>query len=254
MKKSLICLLAAIVLTSAVQAASFNVTRMDDPVPDGCKANDCSLREAVIDADQTAIKDTIVLPAGTFLIDLVGNDTSENTGDLDISSDMEIVGASSIIDGQALGRIMDIRADANVTLRDLTLRDANTSLDTNGSLNGGALQINGGSLTLDNVTFDGNSTQSLGGAIYAFGNAVVNINDCLFDSNIAGSGAGIHASTSVIVRNTIFQNNNADTNRGGAFYLTGTTSDSLFEGVTLDQNLGTGGGGGVLFLGRKLGY
>jgi predicted outer membrane repeat protein len=119
-------------------------------------------------------------------------------------------------------------------------------------LNGGALQINGGSLTLDNVTFDGNSTQSLGGAIYAFGNAVVNINDCLFDSNIAGSGAGIHASTSVIVRNTIFQNNNADTNRGGAFYLTGTTSDSLFEGVTLDQNLGTGGGGGVLFLGRKL--
>ena len=252
MKKSLIGLLSATVLTSAVQAATLNVTRLDDPVPDGCKVNDCSLREAVIDADQTAAKDTIVLPAGTYLIDLVGNDSSENTGDLDISSDMEIVGASSIIDGQALGRIMDIRSDANVTLRDLTLRDANTSLDTNGALNGGALQIDGGSLTLDAVTFDGNSTQSLGGAIYATGDAVVNINDCLFDSNIAGSGAGIHASTGVTVRNTVFQNNNADTNRGGAFYLTGATSDSLFEGVTLDQNLGTGGGGGVLFLGRKL--
>ncbi len=251
MKKILSGFLAATVLASAVHAETFNVTRKDDPVPDGCNVNDCSLREAVIDADQTPAEDTIVLPAGVYLIDLAGNDSSENTGDLDIGTDMVIVGAPSIIDGQELGRIMDIRSGANVTLRDLTLRNANTSLDTNGSLNGGALQINGGSLTLDAVTFDNNSTQTLGGAIYAFGDAVVDIDDCLFADNNAGSGAAIFASTGITVRNTDFQANSAG--RGGAAYLQGTTSDSRFEGVTFDQNIATGSGGGaVLFLGREL--
>ena len=122
MKKTLSGLVFAIVLTSAAQATTFNVTRMDDPGPDGCVVNDCSLREAVIAADQTVVKDIIVLPAGIYLIDLAGSDLSELVGDLDISSDMEFVGASSTIDGQELSRIMDIRADASVILRDLTLQ------------------------------------------------------------------------------------------------------------------------------------
>ena len=54
MKKTLRALLAATVRISAAHAGTFNVTRTDDPIPDGCKVNDCSLREAVIDADQTA--------------------------------------------------------------------------------------------------------------------------------------------------------------------------------------------------------
>jgi len=250
MKKPLSGLLAAAVLTSAAQAGTFNVTRMDDPVPDGCSVNDCSLREAVIAAGQTQVKDTIVLPAGTYLIDLAGSDNSENTGDLDISTDMEFAGASSIIDGQALGRIMDIKSDANVTLRNLTLRNANTSLATNGSLNGGALQIDGGSLTLDAVTFDGNSTQTLGGAVYIRDDTVVNIDDCIFINNSGGSGAAIHASSGVTIRNSVFEGNSAG-NRG-MVYLAGTTSDSVVEGVTFDQNLATGAAGAILFLGRKL--
>ena len=250
MKKKLIGFFLATVLSSAAHAGTFDVTRMDDPVPDGCKVDDCSLREAVIDAGQTAAKDTIVLPAGVYLIDLAGNDVSENTGDLDISTDMEIVGAPSIIDGQELGRIIEIRSGANVTLRDLTLRNANTSLDTNGTLNGGALQINGGSLTLDSVTFDSNSTQTLGGAIYAFGDAIVDIDGCLFVNNNAGSGAAIFASTGITVSNTDFQGNRAS--RGGATYLDGSTSDSRFEGVTFDQNIASDSGGAIRFFGREL--
>jgi len=249
MKKILCSLAAAALLSGMAHAATFNVTREDDPVPDGCKVDDCSLREAVTDADQTSAKDTILLPAGVYLIDLNGNDTSD-TGDLDISTDMDITGAPSTIDGQDLGRIMDIHSDANVTLRDLTLRNANTSLDTNGSLNGGALQVNGGSLTLDTVTFDDNSTQTLGGAIYTIGEPIVDIDDCQFINNSGGSGAAIHASTGITVRNTVFRGNNAS-NRG-IVYLSGKTSDSFFGDVTFDQNLATGSGGAFLFLGRKL--
>lgn len=254
MKKFLSGIVFASTLTSVVHAATFNVTRMDDPVPDGCNVNDCSLREAVITADQTMTKDFIVLPAGTYLIDLLGSDNSENVGDLDISTDMEFVGAPSTIDGQELGRIMDISSDASVTLRDLTLQNANTSLATNGSLNGGAIEIGGGELTLDTITFDDNSTQSLGGAVYAFDDAVVTIEDCLFVNNSAGNGAGLFASTGVTIRDTVFQNNRADLSilGNGAVYLSGSTSDALFEDVTFDNNLSTGAGGAIQFLGRNL--
>jgi len=254
MKKLLIGMVVASALTSGVHAATFNVTRTDDPVPDGCTVNDCSLREAVIAADQTITKDFIVLPAGTHLIDLSGSDSSENVGDLDISTDMEFVGAPSAIDGQNLGRIMDISSDANVTLRDLTLQNANTSLATNGSLNGGAIEIGGGSLTLDTITLEDNSTQSLGGAVYAFDDAVVIIENCSFINNRAGDGAGVFASTGITVRDTLFQNNRADLNAlgNGAVYLSGTSSDALFEDVTFDNNLSTGPGGAIQFLGRNL--
>jgi len=247
MMKSLSGLLAAIVLTSTAHAATFNVTRMDDPAPDGCNVNDCSLREAVIAAGQTVEKDIIMLPAGVYLIDLAGSDSSENTGDLDISTDMEIVGAPSTIDGQNLGRIMDIRSDANVTLRDLTLQNANYAF------NGGALNIDDSSLTLESVTFKDNSGGSLGGAIYTSGSAVVDIDSCLFVNNSGGSGSAIadfSNSTGVTIRNTVFRENTAS-NRG-TVYLTGSTSDSLFENVTFDKNLSARSAGGILFLGRKL--
>lgn len=243
--------LAAIVLPGIACAETFTVTRTDDPVPDGCSVNDCSLREAVIDADQTAAMDTIVLPAGVYLIDFPGGvDTSAETGDLDISTDMNFVGAPSTIDGQSLGRMMDIKSGANVTLMELTLRNANSSLATNNTLNGGALQISGGSLVMNSVIFVDNTTQSLGGAIYARDGAVLDIDDSFFTSNSAGSGAAIYADTGVTVRNTVFQSNNADS--GGAGILEGATSDSRFEDVTLNQNSATGSGGGLLFRGREL--
>ena len=247
MMKSLSGLLAAIVLTCTAHAATFNVTRMDDPAPDGCNVNNCSLREAVIAAGQTVAKDIIMLPAGVYLIDLAGSDSSENTGDLDVSTDMEIVGAPSTIDGQNLSRIMDIRSDANVILRDLTLQNANYAY------NGGALNINDSSLTLESVTFKDNSGGSLGGAIYASGSSVVDIDSCLFVNNSGDSGSAIadfSSSPGVTIRNTVFRENTASGR--GTVYLSGRTSDSLLEDVTFDKNLSARSAGGILFLGRKL--
>jgi predicted outer membrane repeat protein len=254
MFKTLGCFLTAVTLTGAVYAETLTVTRLDDPSPDGCAMADCSLREAVIDSGLTPEKDTIMLPAGVYLIDLVGFDNSEETGDLDISTDMDFVGEAAIIDGQGLGRIMDI-SGASVTLTNLTLRNANTSLDTNGSLNAGALQINGGSLDLEIVTFASNSAQALGGAIRAYGGATVVINDCVFTGNTADNGAAIHADTGVTVRNTEFRDNRADAGAlgsGAVAYLSGNSSDALFENVRFENNLAAGWGGAMQFLGRKL--
>ena len=68
MKRILPCLLAVAALNGHVCAATFNVTRTDDPTPNGCAQSDCSLREAVIDANQTVQADVIMLPAGTYLV------------------------------------------------------------------------------------------------------------------------------------------------------------------------------------------
>src|SRR5262249_49018386 len=69
-----------------VRAASFVVTRFDDPTPGGCNPGDCSLREAVMAAN-AAPGSTITLSAGTYTLTIPGADeTAPNTavGDLDI--------------------------------------------------------------------------------------------------------------------------------------------------------------------------
>ncbi|MEM7704338.1 MAG: choice-of-anchor Q domain-containing protein [Pseudomonadota bacterium] len=248
--KLLSALAAGLIFTTATLGATFNVTRTDDPLPDGCAVGDCSLREAITDANTTVASDDINVPPGTYLIDLVGNDTLE-TGDLDISTDMTITGPATL-DGQMLGRIMDIRDGAQVTLSQLRIQNADTSLATNGTLNAGAVQIDDGSLTLRDVVFIGNSSQGLGGALYARGTATLDIADCAFVDNRADNGAGIFANANVSVRNTLFSGNTALL-RGAALYLSGSDADTVLEQVSLIDNTGEGSGGGaILFLARSL--
>jgi CSLREA domain-containing protein len=61
---------AALLLAAMAGNASafqvFTVTRFDDPAPNGCLANDCSLREAVLAANALADYDVVVLGTGTY--------------------------------------------------------------------------------------------------------------------------------------------------------------------------------------------
>src|SRR5690606_26473701 len=66
-------------------AATFEVTRGDDPAPDGCMADDCSLREALSAAQATPEADTVLLGAGQHFFTLgelrvVGDVTLEGAG------------------------------------------------------------------------------------------------------------------------------------------------------------------------------
>src|SRR4051812_9253055 len=85
----LIALLASGVLLAyapLAHAATFIVTRPDDPAPDGCALADCSLREAIIAANAAAGTDSVSLPSGIYLLAIAGtNEDAGSTGDLDIS-------------------------------------------------------------------------------------------------------------------------------------------------------------------------
>lgn len=243
-------LLALSLFGAPTWAATFSPTRVDDPAPDGCLPNDCSLREAILAANEAVNPDLIVLADLVYELGLNGTDTDDN-GDLDIRSDLAIRGPATI-DAQGLGRIFDIHDDAEVTFDQLVLQDANTSLASNGSLSGGAVQINGGRLTVRSGVFRDNATQSQGGGIYTRNGAVLIVEDTVFVDNDADNGAGIFANGDVTVRNTRFERNDAEL-RGAAMYVAGTQSDVVLERVSLIDNASDGSGGGaILFLGRDL--
>ncbi len=72
------------------RAATFTVTRADDPAPNGCLPADCSLREAIDATATTPEADTIVLGAGQYQV---------TRGELAIDREIAIVGAGSTATG-----------------------------------------------------------------------------------------------------------------------------------------------------------
>lgn len=77
-----IALLAGILLSCVASAAqTYTVTRTDDPAPNGCQVGDCSLREAVLEANSVDGLDTVQLAAATYSVD----STIEITGQLRIA-------------------------------------------------------------------------------------------------------------------------------------------------------------------------
>lgn len=112
-------------------AATFTVTRTDDPVPDACTAVDCSLREAVLAANAAPGIDTVRLPAGRYVLEQRGIDENEGlTGDIDITDHLLIVGEGrevSTIDSRSVDYVFEVASAVSLTVRRLGI--VNVSLD-----------------------------------------------------------------------------------------------------------------------------
>lgn len=217
---------------------------------------DCSLREAIQAANtDTAIdactagsgSDTIQVPQGTYPLTIAGAFEDQNqTGDLDVRSDVTIIGTGtspSEIDAAALGddRVMDVRCvdvslpdvpiDINVTLRNLRF--------TNGSRTTGS-GITGGGVVIEDCHDD----------LFDFAFSNVTIEDSEFDGNIAVAGGGLRDETggTVTIRRSTFTNNTGVNGGGGLGTCCGGTTlieDSTVSGnqVTTTDSSRTGGAG-----------
>lgn len=138
-------LLCGLASATSVQAATFVVTRGDDPVPGGCLAGDCSLREAVQASETTPEGDTIQLGNGLYNI---------TRGELVVTGSVTLAGV-----GAEATRLAGVGASSRIgggTFSELTLRDLQLATETSSSL-----IVLGGSLALDNVTMplDGNEVR-----------------------------------------------------------------------------------------------
>lgn len=253
-----------------VAALDFNVTRLDDPPPDGCIAGDCSLREAVITANQLSGADRIVLQAGLYILTIAGGTGSDATaGDLAVLEPVEIVGAGAgetiilashgdrhfvissedvtirrlRLDGGRQGNGGAILHNGGMTLEDAILTNNEATVD------GGAIRSASGAMMLvRRVQFIGNSAQEQGGAISS-GTPGVTVVESLFEDNSAQFGGAI-GGYDIHVRDSVFSGNSA-LNDGGAINGEFGCSCSWVEvsGSTfVDNSAGSKSFGGALNL------
>ena len=242
----LISVCAAILLSATANAATINVTALNDTLSNN---GACSIREAVINANNDAATwpdcaagagaDTIALPTGTITFTLPNSPnsfTDENlslTGDLDINSPMTISGNSggTVIDGAALDRIFDVDPDTDgdpttpppfitVHINDLTV--------TNGRQNdvGGIRVRENATVTIDNSTVSNcNAWANDGGGVGNFG--TLTMTNCTISGNFAqllGGGMSNFGSLS-LVSCTVTNNDSSFNNLvGGIANESGTTT------------------------------
>lgn len=109
--------LLAAALTAALpaQAATYIVTRSDDPAPDACLPADCSLREAIAAANLAPAADRVELPAATHQLAL---------GEIAIEGALELAGAgaaATTIRGSDLTTRLRALPGSTLRIADLTL-------------------------------------------------------------------------------------------------------------------------------------
>ena len=147
-----------------------------DSEDDACDTGEgeCSLRAAVMLANDRFGLDRIYVPAGNYAFTLDGPEDDveaviESIGDLDVidGAGLEIVGdgaGQTIIDAAGLDRVFDVRPEAGLALSAVTLTGGD-------AIRGGALRVGSGAeLTGSEVEITG-SVANLGGALSNDGTA-----------------------------------------------------------------------------------
>lgn len=185
--------------------------------------NDLSLREAVDYANDAGVPTAICVPAGDYVLELSGTESTTNSNtdvyDLDILGNVTIIGAGpglTVIDAEDLtnhGRIFDIVNAGVLHLSGVTLQMGDTP--SGGQANGGAIRVqNGGRLELDYSAIAGNDTGSsgTGGAIYFAPTATGSIETSVITLNTADEQTGgvyLEAGSGIVtIKSTIVANNN----------------------------------------------
>ncbi len=173
------------------------------------------------------------------------------------------IAASTVIDGGGLitlkatggSRIFQTVYQKDLTLQNITLRDANV---TNGIGGAAVLGANQSNITLINCRFlnnifsaPGGGSGDYGGAVFVQG-ATLQVNNCEFSGNTSnrGGGSALHTlAANVVIRNSRFYSNHSTApGNGGAFYsdnVLNANGSILVEDSQFNDNTAQGEGGAV---------
>lgn len=257
-------LLFVMLASSNVFASTFTVDSLLDNQSNGCSFGQCTLREAINDANATAGADTIEFQSG-----LTGT-VILTSGQLIISSNLTINGPGAknlTVSGNNASRVFLIATpllggDITVEINGLSVTNGNAVLigglagDGGGILNGALLGVLSGksTLTLNEVNVSNNLATSLGGGIATRLGAETIINRSLISNNICnpllptadvGGGGISNAASTTVISNTTITNNNTLAAGGGILNAAG---DLHLTNNTISHNQSTLLGGGVVSL------
>ncbi len=220
---------------------------IDENINDGINADRngvSTLRATIMQANARSGEDTIILSPGTYSLTLGGRDENgAQTGDLDITDNLNIIGAGTdqtFIDARQIDRIFQVFSGVTLNLSNLTLINGNASTTDNG----GDI-LNQGNLILTNVHVL-NGTAAHGGGIYNDVGATMTATDSVFTGNTAilQGGALYNDGSMTLIRDQVGQTgagNFSNTHGGGLFnFGTVTITDSSFT-----DNLADSRGGAV---------
>jgi predicted outer membrane repeat protein len=245
-----ILILGLAVVPGTLLGATFQVTTSE------------ALLSALYDAATNGENDTIRVAQGTYDGSYVYSSTEANSLTIEGGwnadfTDRSIAAANTVLDGSDTGlRVLGISSTAaadiaveGLTLRngtftasgtggaglyvttaggDIALRQCAVSNNSSSSAGGGGtlLRSNGGSVTLAENTYSGNTTSGSGGGAYILSGAgSVSLEGTTFSANTASSyGGGVRVDSTgqvSLTNNTIVDNVGS---RGGGVYVQGATS------------------------------
>lgn len=224
----------------------------DTDVGDGvCLASNggCTLRAAILQANFTAGADTIILPAGVFLLTRPGDDDLAVLGDLDITDNLTIQGAGSgvtIVDGNGAvtgDRVFQIISNAKeTTFKGLTVRNGKKVTNTFDEGGGVYWDGSGSHLHLIDVAVENNAARYGGGLYLNFSSSgdVVDLDHLTVHANSATAAAGglgvnfgdfatLDLHDSQVAGNTAYE--------GGGVYFQGTLTTFNLQSVSITNSL-----------------
>ena len=243
-------------LPAAAAPATYTVTKTADTADGTCDA-DCSLREAITAANANPGQDTIVLPAGDYVLSIVSTAEDGNVdGDLDVADDLVIQGAGDDVttidadgnfDGLADGdhRVFEVLDQVSLGLVGVTVTGGDAYND--GNTGGGILVGESGALTLSDVTVTANRSTGSGGGIYlGDSGSVLVAEDSAIDGNQTNNnGGGLDVEYATVTLRRVSLDGNTAGNDGGGLYHEESSTIRGWD-VTFDDNEADSGGGAYL--------
>ncbi len=233
------------------------VTRADDPVPDGCRPGDCSLREAIIAANASPGDDAIQLAAVAYVLSVAGRgEDATATGDLDVTDStgtLAITGAGAAVTiihaGGSTGladRVFHVLPNTTLRLNSLSVTGGYNDNLSQGLAGLGAGVLNQGTLVVTNSSVSGN----VGGGIASREGSVTIGGSTVSGNSAATNGAGIDFvvdgdQRELRITNSTISGNSAPGHAGGGIFITGTGGGPrvTITNTTISDNLARTGGG-----------
>jgi CSLREA domain-containing protein len=236
---------ATLAAPAAAQADTFTVNSLADPGDGTCDAVECTLREAVDEAEANFGFDRVLFQSG-----LSGDINLGIDGEIEFADSVEITGpgAGRVTVNAAPGeRIFDIYPQAfppqvftKVTIAGLTLSGG----DPGGA--GGAISAGPVDLTIQDAVISGNTADGPGGGIFGY-YTNLNVSSSTIADNDAVYGGGIGAllGTTMTVNNSTISGNYAEDAGGGVLAALGDSL--LITNSTISGNTAYDDDGGGLF-------